>query len=184
MYKNFTRILSISCSDSLQPCVSPFLRGSVFCSNRGRINSIGYVFKRTKKNDRGPSALFVPVPVKPNPDDMNVGEEFTGRLKKQDLLKILNKFYQKPEVRVLASENGLDDQLLHQAFLSFRRHCLEHDLPPDLHITISDILQGIHLQFRHQIVLSEAYKILRYSNLLQGPAMWMIFSHISLDMLD
>lgn len=98
---------------------------------------------RTKKHDRGnPSALFVPVPVKHNPDDINIGEEFTGRLKKQDLLKILNRFYQKPEVRILSSENGLDDQLLHQAFLSFRRHCLEHDLPPDLHITISDILQG------------------------------------------
>lgn len=142
MYKNFTRILTISCNDSLQPCASPLLRSGILCINRGKINSIGYVFKRLKKSDKGPSALFVPVPVKPNLDDINIGEEFTGRLKKQDLLKILNKFYQKPEVRVLASENGLDDQLLHQAFLSFRRHCLEHDLPPDLHITISDILQG------------------------------------------
>lgn len=144
MYKNFTRIISISCNETLQPCITPFLRNSVLCTNKGRISSIGYVFRRTKKHDRNPSSLFVPVPVKPNPDDMNIGEEFTGRLKKQDLLKILNRFYQKPEVRVLASENGLDDTLLHQAFLSFRRHCLEHDLPPDLHITISDILQGIH----------------------------------------
>ncbi|KAG7305200.1 RNA helicase [Plutella xylostella] len=142
MYKNFTRIISISCNETLQPCITPFLRNSVLCTNKGRISSIGYVFRRTKKHDRNPSSLFVPVPVKPNPDDMNIGEEFTGRLKKQDLLKILNRFYQKPEVRVLASENGLDDTLLHQAFLSFRRHCLEHDLPPDLHITISDILQG------------------------------------------
>ncbi|KAI5641916.1 hypothetical protein NE865_05915 [Phthorimaea operculella] len=139
MYKSLTRILALYCADKIQPCVSPFLRTSVLCSRQ----RIGYVIKRGKKHDRGgPGALFVPVPVKPNPDDMNIGEEFTGRLKKQDLLKILNKFYQKPEVRTLASENGLDDQLLHQAFLSFRRHCLEHDLPPDLHITISDILQG------------------------------------------
>ncbi|XP_046978711.1 ATP-dependent RNA helicase SUV3 homolog, mitochondrial [Vanessa cardui] len=141
MYKGFSRIWTIYCVDRLQPCFSPFVT-SVLNSRNGKLN-IGYVFKRTKKHDRGnPSALFVPVPVKPNPDDINVGEEFTGRLKKQDLLKILNKFYQKPEIRLLASENGLDDQLLHQAFLSFRRHCLEHDLPPDLHITISDILVG------------------------------------------
>ncbi|XP_049865438.1 ATP-dependent RNA helicase SUV3 homolog, mitochondrial [Pectinophora gossypiella] len=143
MYKGFTRILALYCMERLQPYVSPFVRSNVLCTRQEKLGCIGYVFKRGKKHDRGnPSALFVPVPVKPNPDDMNIGEEFTGRLKKQDLLKILNKFYQKPEVRVLASENGLDDQLLHQAFLSFRRHCLEHDLPPDLHITISDILQG------------------------------------------
>lgn len=142
MYKGFARMLAHS--DRLQSCISPCLRSSVLCTRKGKLGSIGYVFMRTKKHDRGnPSALFVPVPVKPNPDDINIGEEFTGRLKKQDLLKILNKFYQKPEVRVLAAENGLDDQLLHQAFLSFRRHCLEHDLPPDLHITISDILQGL-----------------------------------------
>ncbi|CAG5009895.1 unnamed protein product [Parnassius apollo] len=141
MYKGFSRILAIYCTDKLQPCFSPFFN-SVLSTRKWYLGSIGYVCKRTKKYDKGPSALFTPVPVKPNPDDINIGEEFTGRLKKQDLLKILNKFYQKPEVRLLASENGLDDQLLHQAFLSFRRHCLEHDLPPDLHITISDILNG------------------------------------------
>ncbi|XP_023952267.2 ATP-dependent RNA helicase SUV3 homolog, mitochondrial [Bicyclus anynana] len=143
MYKGFSRIWNVYCLDRLQPCVTPFAT-NVFNSQKGKVGSIGYVFKRTKKHDNkgNPSALFVPVPVKPNPDDINVGEELTGRLKKQDLLKILNKFYQKPEVRVLAAENGLDEQLLHQSFLSFRRHCLEHDLPPDLHITISDILVG------------------------------------------
>ncbi|CAH0629021.1 unnamed protein product [Chrysodeixis includens] len=142
MYKGFTRILALYCADKVQPCVPPILRSNVLCTRKGGHN-IGYIFLRGKKYDRGnPAALFVPIPVKPNPDDINVGEEFTGRIKKQDLLKILNKFYQKPEIRELAANNGLDDQLLHQAFLSFRRHCLEHDLPPDLHITISDIIQG------------------------------------------
>ena len=142
MYKGFTRILSLHCADKVQPCVRPMISKNVLCTRKGGHN-IGYIFIRTKKHDKGaPSALFVPVPVKPNPDDINIGAEITGRLKKQDLLKILNKFYQKPEVRELASNNGLDDQLLHQAFLSFRRHCLEHDLPPDLHIIISDIIQG------------------------------------------
>nr|CAD7411137.1 unnamed protein product [Timema poppensis] len=33
--------------------------------------------------------------------------------------------------------------LLHQAYVSFRRYCLEADaLPVDLHVVISDILQG------------------------------------------
>lgn len=148
MYKGFTRILAFCCLDKLHPCASTLLRSNVLCTSKGKIECIGYVIKRGKKHERGgPSALFMPVPVKPNPDDINIGEEFTGRLKKQDLLKILNKFYQKSEVRLLASENGLDDQLLHQAFISFRRHCLEHDLPPDLHITISDILQSWYSLF-------------------------------------
>lgn len=139
MYKGFSRVFAFYCADKL-PSASTC---SVLLTRKGRFGGIGYVIKRGKKHDKGNSApLFVPVPVKPNPDDINIGEEFTGRLKKQDLLKILNRFYQKPEVRVLASENGLDDQLLHQAFLSFRRHCLEHDLPPDLHIIISDVLLG------------------------------------------
>lgn len=143
MYKNLARILQFHSYDKVQNCVFPCLRNNILCFDNNKLWSIGYVFKRTKKQDRNnPSALFVPVPVKPNPDDINIGEEFTGRLKKQDLLKILNKFYQKPEIRSLAAENGLDDHLLHQAFLSFRRHCLEHDLAPDLHITISDVLQG------------------------------------------
>ncbi|XP_041972832.1 ATP-dependent RNA helicase SUV3 homolog, mitochondrial [Aricia agestis] len=142
MYKGFSRIWTVYCIDRLQTCSVPYT-SSFKRVRSAKIGELGYVFKRGKKHDKGnPSALFVPVPVKPNSDDINIGEEFTGRLKKQDLLKILNKFYQKPEVRVLSAENGLDDQLLHQAFLSFRRHCLEHDLPPDLHIIISDILAG------------------------------------------
>lgn len=37
----------------------------------------------------------------------------------------------------------VSDYLLHQAYVSFRRFCLETTaLPPDLHIVLSDILQG------------------------------------------
>jgi len=66
--------------------------------------------KRFKKDDNL-STLFVPVPVKPNPDDINVGVELTGRLNKSDLLKVLNRFYQKPEIKQLALENGLDSKI-------------------------------------------------------------------------
>ena len=65
---------------------------------------------RFKKNDSTISQLFVPVPVKPSPDDINVGAELTGSLNKADLLKVLNKFYQKKEIKQLLSENGLDSK--------------------------------------------------------------------------
>lgn len=70
----------------------------------------GYVPARLKKSDSSVSSLFIPVPVKPNPDDINVGAELTGNLNKSDLLKVLNKFYQKPAIKVLAMENGLDSR--------------------------------------------------------------------------
>lgn len=64
---------------------------------------------RGKKDDSGSiSSLFIPVPVKPNPDDINVGAELTGTLNKADLLKVLTKFYQKKEIKQLLTENGLD----------------------------------------------------------------------------
>lgn len=69
---------------------------------------------RGKKDDSSNSisSLFIPVPVKakPNPDDINVGAELTGTLNKADLLKVLNKFYQQKEVKVLLEENGLDSK--------------------------------------------------------------------------
>lgn len=73
--------------------------------------SLVTIQKRFKKDDNL-STLFVPVPVKPNPDDINVGAELTGRLNKGDLLKVLNRFYQKPEIKQLALENGLDSKVI------------------------------------------------------------------------
>lgn len=105
-----------------------------------------HVVKRTKKNDKSNvSALFTPVPVMNNMDDINVGVELVGQLRKQDLIRVLNSFYHKPEVKLLSAESGLDDQLLHQAFLSFRKQCLGENLPADLHVIISDILQGLRI---------------------------------------
>lgn len=104
--------------------------------------------RRYKSNDRGDkelSSLIQPVPVKAchDPDGINVGAELTGTsLKKEDLLKIVNKFYQRPEVKRLAAEYGLDNKLYHEAYVSFRRFCIESEaLPVDLHIVLSDILQ-------------------------------------------
>lgn len=67
---------------------------------------------RGKKDDSSISSLFIPVPIKPNPDDINVGAELTGSLNKADLLKVLNKFYSKKEIKQLLLESGLDSKLL------------------------------------------------------------------------
>ncbi|XP_046413678.1 ATP-dependent RNA helicase SUV3 homolog, mitochondrial isoform X1 [Neodiprion fabricii] len=99
---------------------------------------------RGKKDDSTTiTSLFKPVPVKSNPDDINVGVELSGALNKADLLKVLNQFYQRKEIKVLAMEHGLDSYLQHQTFISFRRYCLDAEtLPADLHVVISDIMQG------------------------------------------
>ncbi|XP_065173456.1 ATP-dependent RNA helicase SUV3 homolog, mitochondrial isoform X2 [Atheta coriaria] len=103
-----------------------------------------FIISRGKRNNSAPiSSLFTPVTVQQNTDDENVGAELTGTINKADLLKILNKFYQKREIKLLLQENGLDNFLQHQAYISFRRYCLEaQNLPVDLHIVISDIIQG------------------------------------------
>jgi Suv3 helical N-terminal domain len=67
---------------------------------------------RSKSDSSNFSHLFVPVPVKIGQDDINVGHigaELTGgEINKDDLLKVLNKFYQRMDMRQLAKEHGLD----------------------------------------------------------------------------
>lgn len=65
---------------------------------------------RGKKDEANLSALFKPVPVKSNPDDISVGAELTGKLDKGELLKVLNRFTQKRETKMLCMENGLDSK--------------------------------------------------------------------------
>ncbi|GFR98358.1 ATP-dependent RNA helicase SUV3 homolog, mitochondrial-like Protein [Elysia marginata] len=102
-------------------------------------------FKSRKSND-SLSSIIQPLPVKPasrNTDDINIGEELTGALKKDKLLKLLAQFYNRDAVKKLAFENGLDNRLFHKAFISFRKFCFDSEqLPVDLHVVVSDILQG------------------------------------------
>ncbi|XP_030271442.1 ATP-dependent RNA helicase SUPV3L1, mitochondrial [Sparus aurata] len=90
------------------------------------------------------TSLFVPVPLKTDPAvDGSVGAELTQPLDKNQLLKMLNKFYKRKEMQKLASDHGLDARLFHQAFISFRKYVLEMTaLPADLHIILSDICFG------------------------------------------
>ncbi|PRD30914.1 UNVERIFIED_CONTAM: ATP-dependent RNA helicase SUV3-like protein [Trichonephila clavipes] len=91
------------------------------------------------------SSIVIPVPLTPanSVDDINVGEELSTKINKDDIIKLLNKFYKQPEVTIVAAENGLDSKLFHRAAISFRNFCMESEhLPVDLHIALSDVLQG------------------------------------------
>ncbi|XP_071090301.1 ATP-dependent RNA helicase SUV3 homolog, mitochondrial-like [Haliotis cracherodii] len=90
------------------------------------------------------SSLFQPIKLNPSDrsDDINVGAELAGVLKKEDILKALSDFYRRQEIRKLAQENGLDNRLFHTSYVSFRSFCVESEtLPVDLHIVFSDISQ-------------------------------------------
>jgi len=65
---------------------------------------------RSYKTDPYPSIskLVVPVKVKHNPCDINVGTELTGKLNKEEILTIVSKFCQREQVRIAATELGLD----------------------------------------------------------------------------
>ncbi|KAK4289181.1 hypothetical protein Pmani_037837 [Petrolisthes manimaculis] len=125
------------------------------------------------------SHLFIPVPVKARQDEINVGEEMAGPLKKAEILRVLNRFFSDQAVKELAKEHGLGDYLYQQSFVSFRKFCLDSEtLPVDLHIIISDILQSAgnvhdiyptflkHAQktFPHLICMDDLYKISDLSN--------------------
>ncbi|CAK9298760.1 unnamed protein product [Gordionus sp. m RMFG-2023] len=90
------------------------------------------------------SSIIKPITIeaKKNPDDINIGFEITqNNIKKEELIKALNAFYRLSEIKSLAEEQGLDQRLFSQGFLSFRRFCLESDaLPVEFHIVMSDIL--------------------------------------------
>lgn len=66
--------------------------------------------KKFAKKDDSISQIITPVLIKPGHDDINVGAELTGTLDKADLLKILNKFTQRKEIRSSCLENGLDSK--------------------------------------------------------------------------
>jgi len=87
--------------------------------------------------------VFKPVPVRPDPDAVNVGEEIAGSISRQKLLTLINKFIRSPIIKKLATDQGLDEYMFHQATVSFRKFCLEVDkIPTDLYVLLSDILSG------------------------------------------
>lgn len=76
-------------------------------SNRASFNA-NFCQCRSKKDD---TSLFKPVPIQLKSDDMDVGAEITGKaIDKAEMLKILNRFSQKRETRLMCIENGLDSK--------------------------------------------------------------------------
>lgn len=77
-------------------------------------NRIHFQILRSKKtNPASVSSLFKPVDVRPSQDENNVGAEITGTsMDKNAVTRILNRFVQLGEVRMLCLENGLDGKHL------------------------------------------------------------------------
>ncbi|XP_013788263.1 ATP-dependent RNA helicase SUV3 homolog, mitochondrial-like [Limulus polyphemus] len=136
---------------------------------------------KSEKNDV--SSLFMPVKVLRNADDISVGEELSSKLKKEDILKILNQFHKRPQIRKLSEENGLDNRLFEQAFISFRKFCMDSEnLPTDLHIIVSDVIHGsghvddivpFFLKHAHQVFPHlECMEELKKISDLRLPANW------------
>ncbi|KAG1663903.1 ATP-dependent RNA helicase SUPV3L1, mitochondrial [Nymphon striatum] len=78
-----------------------------------------------------------------------------------NLLKLLLQFNKRLEIKQLSAENGLDASLFNQAFISFRKFCIEStNLPIDLHIIFSDIIQGAgHVDDLFPFFLQHARKV-------------------------
>ncbi|XP_041651421.1 ATP-dependent RNA helicase SUPV3L1, mitochondrial [Cheilinus undulatus] len=137
----------------INPRTARFSAGSCHVSPRFGLlhqeNQAGLVYSRNASSNSSSAkppdtSLFVPVSLKSDSsDDGGVGAELTQPLDKNELLKILNRFYKRKEMQKLSADSGLDARLFHQAFISFRKYVLEvTSLPADLHIMLSDICYG------------------------------------------
>ncbi|CAD1475255.1 unnamed protein product, partial [Heterotrigona itama] len=99
--------------------------------------------KQNKHDAQNLNNLFQPVPVKKNVDDANVGVELTGSISKYKVIQILCDFAKHSIVKELSTKYGLNDVIFTSAMSNFRSHCIESEqLPTDLHIIISDIING------------------------------------------
>lgn len=74
----------------------------------------GKIICRLKSKNNNIHPFLTPVPVETRPSEENVGAEFTGEINKSELIKILNAFYQKKELKILAAEHGLDGKWLYE----------------------------------------------------------------------
>ncbi|KAL4640875.1 hypothetical protein GN956_G11249 [Arapaima gigas] len=143
----FNRLKSPVCPVSLRKnATCPLSRRPEPLRPGGRTASLSWTrYVASGSPPRPPdTSLFVPVDIKADFSvNGSVGAELTQPLDKSELLRVLNRFYKRKEMQKLASENGLDARLFHQAFISFRKYVLETDsLNADLHIILNDILCG------------------------------------------
>ncbi|KAL1771699.1 ATP-dependent RNA helicase SUPV3L1, mitochondrial [Sigmodon hispidus] len=114
-----------------------------FPGNPGRVPCLSASSSSSSGDSKVPNtSLFVPLTVKPQGPsaDGDVGAELTRPLNKNEVKKILDKFYKRQEIQKLSSDYGLDARLFHQAFISFRNYIMQsHSLDVDIHIVLNDI---------------------------------------------
>lgn len=117
MLRNLRLLLSIT-AEANTNCINA--RRSRLLLKYTKISTTSTV--RTKKDDYSNNSftsLIKPVPIKHSQDDINIGAELTGTaIDKAELLKILTRFSQKREIRLLCMDHGLDRKLLTIAFFS------------------------------------------------------------------
>lgn len=108
MLRNLRHVLS-SIAESKVARINQLNVNCLLSNHRTCINLLNI----RMKSDENYTSLFKPVPIKATHDDINVGAELTGTsIDKAELLKILNKFSQKREIRMLCLEHGLDRKFL------------------------------------------------------------------------
>ncbi|DAA14234.1 TPA: suppressor of var1, 3-like 1 [Bos taurus] len=109
----------------------------------GRVPAIACASSSASGGSKAPNtSLFVPLTVKPQGPsaDGDVGAELTRPLDKNEVKKVLDKFYKRKEIQKLSADYGLDARLFHQAFISFRNYIMQsHSLDVDIHIILNDI---------------------------------------------
>ncbi|XP_003783654.1 ATP-dependent RNA helicase SUPV3L1, mitochondrial [Otolemur garnettii] len=114
-----------------------------FPAAQWRVHAVATASSSASGGSKTPNtSLFVPLTVKPQGPsaDGDVGAELTRPLDKNEVKKILDKFYKRKEIQKLGADYGLDARLFHQAFISFRNYIMQsHSLDVDIHVILNDI---------------------------------------------
>lgn len=100
--------------------------------------------RRKSEKRSNAASVFTPLAVTTESKEVNdVGTELSGVLNRRDVASLLSNFCNRNSVKSAALSLQLEDSLLHQALLSFRRYCVSSNLPTDLHLVLNDIIQGL-----------------------------------------
>lgn len=87
------------------------------------------------------SSIIKPIPYTTTHDASAAHDMVGQKVQKDAVFKILKTFFEKPEMKRFAADQGLDSQLFFQTYISFRKHCSDLDnISSDLYITFSDII--------------------------------------------
>ncbi|CAL7938682.1 unnamed protein product [Xylocopa violacea] len=122
---------------------SNFLASSFLRQLNPAVKCVQSVRRKQTNNKRSINSLFTPVNVKTDINEKNVGVELTGSLNKRKIIQILCDFANKVTIMELSAKHGIDKEIFIKIMNSFRKYCLTSDsLPTDLHVILSDIIQG------------------------------------------